>query len=298
MFLKYSDTSNIVPIRSVYRHSAKYGQSFHWLEAGWGNRETVVLLHGFMAHSIAYRKIVPRLSERYRLVMVDLPGHGRDQTFRAPQLQPRIAELVTWLEALLETLVGEDGEEHAPAISGRVHLVGHSLSALAAFLWAQQPGALERVKSLTLVGPGVRLGVPGWAHHAVTRMPLGLAKLGATSFGMRCYEPIQWRKSRMTSAEIASYVQPFRQEERLEFMVELGADLLSSPDRLDGAEQVRPRTLILWGDRDHLIRRKSIHALQSGIGSAQLEVLHGIGHCPMEDAPEDFNRLLHNFFTR
>lgn len=294
VFLNYSDASHTVAVRSVYRRSQRYGRSFHWLEAGWEHPETIVLLHGFMAHSVAYRKIVPRLAKRYRLIIADLPAHGRDQTFRAEGLGPQIPELVDWLGALLDTV----SESNTGVFSRRVHLVSHSLSALVAFMWAQRPGAMARVKTLTLVGPGVRIGVPSWTHHAFKRLPLSLARLGATPLGIRVYEPIQWRRSRMTSAEVASYVQPLKQAERLQFMMALGADLLREPNRLVGGDQVRHRTMILWGDRDHLIRRKTVRALKSTIHDAQVHVLRGIGHCPMEDSPEDFARLLHRFFIQ
>jgi pimeloyl-ACP methyl ester carboxylesterase len=247
-----------------------------------------------MAHSIAFRKIVPQLASRYRLIIPDLPAHGRDHTFRARGLEPNIGDMVDWLSALLDAVEG--GENRGR--KSRVHLLGHSMSALVAFVWAQKPGAMERVKTLSLVSPGVRIGLPKWTHHAVKMMPFKLAQMGATPLGMRCYEPIQWRKSRMTSSEVASYVEPFRESDRLRFMVDLGADLVRKPDRLAGAEQVRHRTLILWGDRDHLIRRKTVRALKSGISDAQVEVLRGVGHCPMEDSPDDFSRILSRFLAR
>gem|GEM_PF-1858282 len=294
MFLNYSKFSNSVPIRSLYHRSSSHGQPFHWLEAGWENTETIVLLHGFMAHSIAYRKIVPKLAARYHLIIPDLPGHGRDLTFQADAVEPNIAHMVDWLSSLLAAVAAHRGSGHPR----RVHLVGHSLSALVAYMWAQDPGAMDRVKSLTLVSPGVRIGVPGWTHHAVERMPFRLAQLGATSLGMRFYEPIQWRKSRMTSSEVASYVEPFRDENRLRFMIDLGADLLRIPDRLAGAHNIHHRTLVLWGDRDHLIRRKTVRTLREGIPDAQMEIFRGVGHCPMEDAPDDFWRVLSNFVSR
>lgn len=294
MFLNYSKFSNSVPVRSLYHRCARHEHPFHWLEAGWENQETIVLLHGFMAHSIAYRKIVPRLASRYRLIIPDLPAHGRDQSFAADAIQPDIPHMVEWLGDLLDAV-----EEQARGRrTRRVHLVGHSLSALVAFMWAQNPESMERVKSLSLVSPGVRIGVPGWTHHAVRRMPFRLAQLGASSLGMRVYEPIQWRRSRMTNSEVASYVKPFRDPKRLRFMVDLGADLVRTPDRLCGGDKVRQRTLVLWGDRDHLIRRKTVRALRSSIPDAQMETFCGVGHCPMEDSPDDFGRVLANFVAR
>ena len=268
----------------MYRTAPGYGEAFHWLEAGWEHRETIVLLHGLMAHSMAYRKVVSELASRYRLIIPDLPAHGRDQTFRSAALAPTISDLVSWLEALLSTIEAE-----------RIHLVGHSLSALATFMAARHRTALSAVDSVSLISPGIRIGVPRWAHRVVNRLPFGLAKLGASSLGIRCYEPIQWRKSRMTSAEVDSYVQPFREPERLRFMIDIGADLIREPDRLVGAEKIDHPTLIVWGDKDHLLRLETGRVLQSMIDGSHLEVLEGVGHCPMEDSPREFSRIVDRF---
>ncbi len=287
MFFTYTKPSRAVPIRSVYRRAPGYNGSFHWLEAGWRNDETIVLVHGLMAHSMAYRKIVPRLAQRYRLIMPDLPAHGRDQTFRSTRLPARVDSLIDWLETLLRVVDAE-----------RVHLVGHSLGALAAFLAARHTDGLPTVETVSLISPGIRIGLPRWTHHVVKRLPFGLAKLSASPLGVRCYEPIQWRKSRMTSSEVDSYVAPFREPDRLRFMIDIGADLVREPDRLVGADQIRHPTLLVWGDKDHFLSLDTGHVLQAMIKDAHFEILEGVGHCPMEDSPDEFARILESFLTR
>ena len=42
-----------------------------------GHGETLVLLHGLGASGYTFRRIVPDLARRYRVVTVDLKGHGR-----------------------------------------------------------------------------------------------------------------------------------------------------------------------------------------------------------------------------
>lgn len=284
MFLTYSTAPKPFPIRSVYRPSNSYGKSFHWLEAGWKNQETIVLLHGLLAHSMAYRKVVPRLASQYRLIIPDLPAHGRDQTYESGILQPRIDGLLGWLEELLEAIDAE-----------RIHLVGHSLGALVTFMAARESRITRRVDSVSLVSPGIRIGVPRWLHRFFDKVPLGLARLGTNPLGIRVYEPIQWRKSRMTSSEVASYLEPLRQPERLRFIVDMGIDLIREPDRLVGAERIDRSTLIVWGEKDHLLPVETGRVLQSTIADAHFEVLEGVGHCPMEDSPDEFVNILNGF---
>jgi pimeloyl-ACP methyl ester carboxylesterase len=41
-----------------------------------GNGEIVVLLHGWPQHSLQWHSVAPRLAERYRVLVPDLPGCG------------------------------------------------------------------------------------------------------------------------------------------------------------------------------------------------------------------------------
>lgn len=285
MLLTHSSTSDAVAFRSVYRTAPGLTEPFHWLEAGWEHDETIVLLHGLLAHSMAYRKVVPHLAESYRLIVPDLPAHGRDQTYQSEGVAPRIDRLTAWLDDLLEAVEADS-----------VHLVGHSLGALTGFL-AARAGGLAPVDSLTLVSPGIRIGVPRWIHHLFGMMPFSLARLGASSLGVRIYEPIQWRKSRMTNLEVDAYVRPFREPDRLRFMIDMGIDLVRHPDRLEGARDITHPTLIVWGGRDHLLPVRAGRLLEARIGEARLEVFDDAGHCPMEDAPRQFARTLDRFLT-
>lgn len=46
-----------------------------------GKRHCVVLLHGFLGSSRVWEKIVPFLSKSFKVVLIDLPGHGNTDCF-------------------------------------------------------------------------------------------------------------------------------------------------------------------------------------------------------------------------
>ena len=52
------------------------GVKLHWSSAGTG-KETVVFVHGWTCDSTSWAAQVPALRQRYRVVTLDLPGHGR-----------------------------------------------------------------------------------------------------------------------------------------------------------------------------------------------------------------------------
>lgn len=81
-----------------------------------GTGPTIVLLHGVCHRGHAWDPVVPLLADRYRLVVVDLPGHGNspDLPLDGDPLEYMVDQLTTLLDSVLEP-----GE--------RAHFAGNSL---------------------------------------------------------------------------------------------------------------------------------------------------------------------------
>jgi (E)-2-((N-methylformamido)methylene)succinate hydrolase len=114
-----------------------------------GQGAPVVLLHGVGLQSAAWAPQIKALSAAYRLIALDMPGHGGSAAL------PESAELpdfVAWLHAALTTLD-----------LGPVSLAGHSMGALIAAGYAfEHPGMVDRVAVLNGVHrrtPEARAGV-------------------------------------------------------------------------------------------------------------------------------------------
>lgn len=112
------------------------GMILNTLEWGEGDR-VAVLVHGMLGDSRSWREIGPVLAARdYRVVAVDLPGHGRSAA------DPE-ADIESFAESLLESVPAR------PALA-----IGHSLggSVLAAAVVRLRPGRAVYVE--TPFGPG------------------------------------------------------------------------------------------------------------------------------------------------
>lgn len=114
------------------------GFAAHYTEAGKG--EAVVLLHAGGTSSAHWRKIVPQLQGRFRVVAPDLIGFGETESWSGER------ELTHDDQAALVLGVIERGTEAGP-----VHVVGHSYGGAVAVRLAL--GHPELVKSLVLVEP-------------------------------------------------------------------------------------------------------------------------------------------------
>ncbi len=99
-----------------------------------GAGSTVVLIHGFLESIWIWRKIVPILSKRFRVITLDLPGHGGSACTGDVHTMNEMAEVV-----------------NAVLISLRIRrasLVGHSMGGYVALAFAEQYP--DKVRNLVL----------------------------------------------------------------------------------------------------------------------------------------------------
>ena len=122
------------------------GIRFH--VAGAGEGPPLLLLHGFPQHWYAWRHLIPRLADRYRLVMPDMRGAGwSDAPYRGYGTRDRAADMLAVMDAL-----GLD----------RVGLVGHEWGAWAGFrACLDAPDRFTRFLALNIVHP--------WPDQRATR---------------------------------------------------------------------------------------------------------------------------------
>jgi len=78
-----------------------------------GQGPAVVFLHGFLENSEMWRPWIPVFSQKYRVVTIDLCGHGKSDTFLSP---PAVGNMAESVRAVLKSL----------GLS-RFILIGHSM---------------------------------------------------------------------------------------------------------------------------------------------------------------------------
>jgi pimeloyl-ACP methyl ester carboxylesterase len=122
-----------------------------WTVAGPEDAPPIVFVHGAMMGRSVWHPQVAALSERFRCISVDLPGHGslRERSFS-------LDEAVTTVTDAIDRAAG-----------GRAVLVGLSLGGYVAMTVAGRHP--ERVRSLVIAGS--------------TREPEGLSRLGFHAYG-------------------------------------------------------------------------------------------------------------------
>ena len=229
------------------------------------DRPLVVLLHGAgMDHSVWALQSRWLAYHGWRVLAVDLPGHGRSE---GPPLV-NIADLADWTIRVLDA-----------AGAARGALVGQSMGALVALeAAARRP---DRVASLTLLGAAETMSVhpdlleaAGFNAHLAVDM-VSLWSLGPAATLGHNSVPGLW---------MLGGVQ--RLLERAAPGV-LHADL-SACDAYRGADAAKvscPTTLI-HGERDQMTPLKGARALAARIPGARVVVVPGAGHMAMLERPQ------------
>jgi pimeloyl-ACP methyl ester carboxylesterase len=143
------------------------GGAIHYVRGGRG--PALVLLHGFPQDWYEWRRVMPRLSRRFTVVAVDLPGVGGSAPSAAGYAAADLAESVHRLI---------DGLGLGPA-----HVAGHDVGGWVAYALARRfPGSVRTVTILETPVPGIEpwlnlnVDVPLWhgAFHMVPGLPEAL----------------------------------------------------------------------------------------------------------------------------
>ncbi len=246
----------------------------HFEQAGAG--DAIVLLHGLGSGGQDWLLQFPVLSEKFRVIAPDLPGHGRSEK---PRSRVRVPDLANDVVSLLNTLE-----------VSRAHLVGLSLGGCVAQQMALDCPA--RVRSLTLVNTFARfdLGEPGNALPLLVRMGvLGLLGLPAQArfVAARMFPKPEQAPLRKLAAERIAANDPATYRRML-----AAIQLFDVTRRLG---EITCPALVIAGDRDSTVSLRAKRLLASRIPGARFELIADSGHATPVDQPEAFNQIVMDF---
>jgi len=255
------------------------GLDIHYVDKGQG--PAVVLIHGLGGCLYNFRYNISALSERLRVVALDLKGFGySDRPPDADYSQTAQAELVAGFMERLGV--------------GRAAVLGHSLGgAIALRLASLFP---ERVDRLILVAsaPPARLVPPlsDVALRPILRLgtALVLHQPGLREAVLRSgfYDP---------SFVTAEMLEEFRRFSRIRGSAEAIVRVLvdSARDAPLDLAQIRQPTLLLWGEGDRAVGLRIARRFLAQLPDARLRVIERARHMVMEERADESNAAILSF---
>ncbi len=281
------------PSRTHTRAVRADGIETFYVESGPPDAPPVVLVHGLGATNASMLPLIPALSQHYRVIAPDLPGHGGTQATTAAHAAPYLGK---WLGAFLAETCDQ------PAV-----LIGNSLGGRTALQTALDEPDL--VRGLVLLCPAVafrrlRQFVPlvRLVRDEIAALPVRVPR----TMAMRGLRTLFADPSRLPQAWYDAAVDEFVRvlsvrANRLATFSALRHVYLDEPfgptgfwDRLP---ELRPPALFVWGDKDVLVPSSFAKFVSAALPEARSVVLDDCGHVPQFEHPELTARLATEFIA-
>lgn len=258
--------------RPPSRYVDAAGIRLHVRESGPADAPALVLLHGFGSSLHTWETWASSLSDRYRVVRIDLPAAGL--TGADPSGDYSDLRAVRVISSLLDQLG-----------LARVTLVGHSMGGRIAWRYAvEQPQRVERLVLLAPDGfasPTFQYGKAPDVTPMIRLMQVALPR----SLVSKSLEPAYGDPGLMSEEAVTRLWDLIRAPGVRGALVQrLQQTVLQDP--LPLLRRITAPTLLVWGDKDALIPPANAQDYLAAIAGSRLVMLPGIGHQPQEERPE------------
>lgn len=255
------------------------GLKIHYTDTGPRDRSVIVLVHGYSASLHTWNDWREALDDDYRVITIDLPGHGLSRAEGGERATiERFAEVVS---VVTDSLGAE-----------RFTLAGNSMGGNTAWMFALTYP--ERLEGLILVDAS------GWPETAeegksqpfifqLLRNPIARAvmkDLDMSSFVRSGLEDSYTDQSFVTDELVERYVTLSRAPGHRETLLGIMAKdrTMASAQTLSAIEVP---TLILWGSDDNLVPVAHAALFAEAIPGSEVIIYQGVGHLPQEEAAQE-----------
>ncbi len=255
--------------------TARDGTEIVYESAGAG--EPVVLIHGLGSYIGDWKPQIDALSRAFRVIAIDLRGHGRSGKPAGPYSIP---------------LFAADVAEVADSLRfGPAHIVGLSLGGAVAFqLAVDRP---ELVRTLTIINSGPAFVMTSLALRFAIALRLVVLKVfGLKTLGGMIVKKLFPKPGQepLRRAFLEHYVLNDRSAYEASTRALVGWTVA---DRL---QEIRCPVLVISGDRDYTpVAAKEPYV--AALPNARLVVVPDGGHACTIERPDEVNRLLREFFA-
>ncbi len=262
---------------SEHKLLVREGYDVHYFISGNPAGETLVFLHPAFANHHAFSEQVAYFKGQYRIITIDMLGHGLSQPERTGHKIDETADHIL-------SIFKQEKITHA-------HLVGVSLGSLLAQHFALQ--FPEQTLSLTVVG-GYDISANNaevnkaqrkenlkWLLSAIFSMDKFRKHVAEVSTNYPQTEEAFFQMSR------SFYFRSFRYLSGMQNVVQI---------RENG--QIKTPLLIVVGDKDIPLARKTTRQFHKKAKGSSFVMIPASGHCCNMDNPTYFNRTLNEFISK
>jgi pimeloyl-ACP methyl ester carboxylesterase len=257
------------------------GETLAYLSMGNPAGTPVVLIHGYTDNARDWVPLIPYLSPRLRLIVVDLRGHGRSSK---PDCCYTRLDFAYDIKLLLDALHIE-----------RADIVGHSLGSIVAQTFAEfWPERTRRVVLISSSG-GARPGAP--PHQPKFDYAAAIRAL-KEPIDPESQFMIEWWSSPTPVG--ADFLRRQRRDAAaipLRVWIAVLDEGLSDSDLQRTLPRLKAPTLLIWGSDDPLMEEEVRQTLREALPQAEVKIFPGLGHNPFWEQPAQCAAVINRFLT-
>ena len=261
------------------------GESLAYIDRGERAGPAVVLIHGYTDNARDWVPMLPYVSKRYRLILVDIRGHGQSSK---PECCYTRLDFAYDIKLLLDAL----GVQKAD-------IVGHSLGSIIAQTFAEYwPERTAHVALISSTGglPPDRPKKPPQFDFAAEIRKLKEPIEADSPFMIAWWDsptpvdPDFIRRQRKDAAGIPLRVWLAVLDQALP-ADNIYGDLQSTLPRL------KAPTLLIWGSKDPIMEEDVRQSLRNALPNAQVKIFDGLGHNPFWEDPRGVAEVINAFLN-
>jgi pimeloyl-ACP methyl ester carboxylesterase len=255
------------------------GIKLAYLEMGDPRGRAVVLIHGYTDNARDWVPLIPYLSAKDRLIVVDIRGHGRSSK---PECCYTRLDFAYDIKLLLDALKVE-----------RADIVGHSLGSIIAQTFAEYWP--ERTRKVVLISS------TGGPRPCAPAAPAGF---DYASQIRKLKEPIDpdspfmvaWWSS-PTPVDEEFIRRQRRDSARIPLQVWLAVldQGLGTTDLQATLPRLKAPSLLIWGQADPIMGEEVRSTLREAMPDAQVKIFEGLGHNPFWESPGAVALVINEF---
>ena len=286
----YFDIPRKVLEQKYAGHTSKFlrlsgGGKLHFTDEGHKDRQTIILLHGFTASHLNFKRVSPLLSNDLRVITIDLPGFGL--TGAIPSRDYSINSVMNVIDELVENLEINKFSIGGNSMGGRVS-------------WRYASAYPEKVFKLILIASG---GVqqkqkerPFQTRKSDRPIAWRLMRSDTTRKFLTLFTPkffaYQGLEKILYDPSLAtrSFAEEFHdlvlmEGSREAILFDMTGDKNEPNGNLKLLQQIKAPTLIIHGQEDKIIDVESHLQFSKNIKDVRVKIYPRVGHLPMYEAP-------------
>jgi pimeloyl-ACP methyl ester carboxylesterase len=265
---------SLIKQATVNAHGAKFKLRYQTIGEG---PEAVVFIHGAMSDSSAWDKQIPALKDNYRLILFDLPGHGKSDR---PQVVYNGDLFVQALDAIMKE-----------ADVKRATLVGHSFGTIVArHYYRRHP---DRVRGLVFIDGPLR----SWAPNRIASEAI-IAPFRGPNYFAAIDTFVHRFSAQADEKNRAESIKRWRNTPQgvIIRMLDLGLNPEADPSLWE-PDEIKAPVLALYTNMSYVPENNEAY-LKSFAPKAKYETWEGVGHDMVSEKPDRFNATLGGFLRQ